>query len=255
MLPKVLGVIQSRMGSTRLPGKALEDIAGKPILLRIYERLRASKMIGKVVVATTTAAGDDEIELFAKQHKIGIYRGSEMDLVDRFYQTALSFKASVIVRVWGDCAFIDPVIVDKVIAMLMDEGLDYCSNVRPPSYPRGFDVEAFTSKTLSKVHVETTDPFYREYMTDYIFRNPKIYKVGNVSYGSDLSKLNFTIDYPEDLEFAREVYAGLGDGLFHFEDIMRFIDSHPELLKLKTGLERYADYKEGLAKRSLKYDW
>jgi spore coat polysaccharide biosynthesis protein SpsF len=246
-----IAIIQARMGSSRLPKKVLADIKGKPMLLHLIKRLKQSKKIERIVIATSTNQGDDNIESFAKKNSIDYFRGSEDDLLDRFYQAAKKFKADHIVRIWGDCVLIDPKVVDDVINIYEKDKLDYCSNVRPATFPRGNDVEVFSFKALEKTWKENNDKFYREYMTDYIFRNPQIFKLGNLKYKKDLSKINWCVDYPEDLAFAKAVIEHFDVNSFSFEDVLSYMEDNPDIAGINKGKERYTDYKAELKKKGL----
>jgi spore coat polysaccharide biosynthesis protein SpsF (cytidylyltransferase family) len=235
-------IVQTRMGSSRLPGKALRPISGKPILGHIIERLKKVKGISAVCVATSVDKGDDAIEEYCRTIKMACYRGSENDLLDRFYQAALMMKAQHIVRIWGDCVLIDPAIIELVIKRYDEDHLDFCSNGHPASFPRGNDLEVFSFTALETAWREAKDQFYREYMSDFIWRNPDRFKTGNVSQDKDLSSMNWCVDYPEDLAFATKVIEHFGKRLFHMEDVLRFIAEQPELATMNKGLTRYADY-------------
>lgn len=251
---KILAIVQARFGSTRLPGKVLKDIEGKPMLWHIAERLKHSKHINQVVIATTTESSDDRIADFAESNKLGYYRGSVMNVLDRFYQTAKKFSADVVVRIWGDCVMIDPDVVDKAIELLEKDDLDYASNIRPPSYPRGMDLEVFTFATLEKTWKEATTAFYQEYMTDYIFRNPQMFKLGNLQYGTDLSSQYLLVDYEDDFRLASEIYKEMfseGKKIFGFRDVLELLQRNPKLKEMNKGLKRYQDYLSDLEKQGM----
>jgi len=250
----IVAFVQARLGSSRLPEKSLREIEGKPMIWHIIERLKHSKHINKIVVATTVNPLDDKIAAFCEQNGVGYHRGSEMDLVSRFYETAKKFNADVIVRIWGDCVFIDPQIVDKVIELLLNNKLDYASNVRPPSFPRGMDCEVFTFQTLERDFKETSDPFYREYMTDYIFRNPDKFKLGNLANDTDLSSRCLYVDYADDLALAQEIYKEMhaqGKKVFYLKDILDLLEQNPKLKQMNAGLQRYSDYLAELKKKGM----
>jgi spore coat polysaccharide biosynthesis protein SpsF (cytidylyltransferase family) len=241
-------IIQARMGSSRLPEKVLRDIGAKPMLLRIVERLRQVRHLEKIGIATSSNPLDDAIEAFAREHHVPTHRGSEDDLLDRFYGAAAAFGATHIVRIWGDCVLLDPKIIDETISRYQRDKLDYCSNVRPATFPRGTDVEVFSFASLKATWTEAKDPFYREYMSDFIWRQPERFKVGNVTHEPDLSSINWCVDYPEDYAFAQAVYAQFPNGNFHMEDVLNFMQAHPEYAKKQKGLARYAEYEQAFKK-------
>jgi spore coat polysaccharide biosynthesis protein SpsF len=250
----IIAFVQARLGSSRLPGKALREIQGKPMIWHVIDRLKHSKHISKIVVATTINPLDEKIAAFCEQNNVGYHRGSEMDLVSRFYETAKKFNADIIVRIWGDCVMIDPQIVDKGIAMLLDGKLDYVSNVRPPSFPRGMDFEVFTFAALERDFKETSDPFYREYMTDYIFRNPDKFKLGNLANDTDMSSRCLYVDYADDLALAQEIYKEMhaqGKTMFYLQDILDLLEQNPRLKQMNAGLQRYSDYLAALKKKGI----
>jgi len=248
----IVAIIQARMGSTRLPRKSLKEILGKPLLLHIIERLRFSKSIDKIAIATSDGSADDEIADFADKNGIAVYRGSETDLLDRFNQAAKKFGAEHIVRVWGDSVLIDPKVVDAVIDHYLKEHFDYCSNVHPPTFVRGNDVEVFSFKALETAWKEVSDPVFREYMTDYIYRNPSIFKIGNVKNDTDLSGFNAVeIDYEEDFILAKSILEHFNGRMFYMNDILEFLKQNPDVADINKNKLRYADYKEQLKKKGL----
>lgn len=255
MALNIVAFVQARLGSSRLPEKALREIEGKPMIWHIIDRLKHSKHITNIVVATTVNPLDDKIGAFCEQNKVGYHRGSEMDLVSRFYETAKKFNADIIVRIWGDCVFIDPAIVDQGIQMLLDGKLDYVSNVRPPSFPRGMDFEVFTFQALERDNKETAgDVFFREYMTDYIFRNPDKFKLGNLKNDTDLSARCLYVDYADDLALAQAIYKEMyaqGKKMFHLKDILDLLEQNPALKQMNAGLQRYGDYLAELKKKGM----
>lgn len=242
----VLGVIQARMGSTRLPGKVLAPILGKPMIWRIFERVLQSRYMDKTVIATTIEPSDDELARFAEQNDIGYYRGSVDDIVDRLCGTAQYFRADVLVRIWGDCPFADPEVIDQAVEKLLAENLDYVSNVIPGerTFPAGLDVEVYRRQILESIQVETEDEFYREFPFEYITRYPEQFRWGIIRNGEDQSHIYLTVDYPQDLELARAIYAQFyrPDKLFSFREVVAFMQKHPDMVKDGANLPRNTDY-------------
>src|SRR5262249_20462120 len=206
-----------RMGSTRLPGKTLAEIEGKPLLAHIIERVSASKTIDQIAIATTMADQDQPILELATHRGFGTYRGSTDDVLDRYYQSAKMFAADIIVRITPDDPFKDSEIIDAMVERaILDERLDYVSNTMKPTYPEGLDVEVFRFEALERAWRGARRQSEREHVTPYIWNRPGEFQVLNVTNDTNLSHLRWTIDYPEDLEFARQIYCRLYRGqVFH----------------------------------------
>jgi spore coat polysaccharide biosynthesis protein SpsF len=236
------------MGSTRLPGKVMKDILGKPLLWHLVYRLRHATLIDKIGIATSRAAEDKAIVKFAAVNSIDCYAGSELDLLDRLYQAARRFGGETVVKIFGDCPLIDPVIVDKVIKYYLDnkDRFDCVSNFKPRTYPQGLDTAVFSFEVIERAWREVTDPFWREWMTRQFFDHPEKYRLGNVSHGEDLSHLRWTVDYEEDLTFVREVFHQLytEDKIFLMEDVLNLFQRHPELTRInraRIGNDRFQE--------------
>ena len=233
----ILGIIQARMQSVRLPGKVLLPLEGKPILWHIFFRLAKSKLIDDICISTSTNPTDDKIEKFAHKYGIKIFRGSEENLVKRHLDAAKKFDADVIVRITGDCPLVDPQIVDKVIeAYLKDKKLDFVSNAKTKTYPIGLDVEVFPVKTLEKIFSISEDPiFYEYFISNYIFENPSIFKSKGISLNNP-NLLRWTLDYPEDYMFFKKIFEELylDDKIFHMDDVLNFLEEHIEISKINS---------------------
>jgi len=210
-MPKVVAIVQARMGSSRLPNKVLMDIIGKPLLWHIVNRLRYARLIDDIIIAAANSERDNAIVDFAKENKIACYTGSENDLVDRIYKASKYSDADVIVRITADCPLVDPVLVDKVIGVFLDgEGkFDFVSNTNPRTYPDGLDVEVFSFKALERVWKEVTDLHMREMIVLNFLEHTEKYRLGKVVYKEDLSQLRWTVDYQEDFDFVKEIYKRL----------------------------------------------
>jgi spore coat polysaccharide biosynthesis protein SpsF (cytidylyltransferase family) len=220
-------VIQARMGSTRLPGKTLREIAGKSMLSHVVDRTSTSKFIEGVVIATTVEARDDSLAEFAQQRGLPCYRGNEHDVLDRTYQAALRFGVTTIVRVTPDCPLLDPRVLDRVIEVFRSGDYDYVANAAPRTYPDGLDVEVFSFAALERAWREARRPSEREHVTPYL-RMSGAFRTCNVEHAADLSHLKWSVDTPEDLEFARAIFAALdGQGVFSMEDVLRALREFP----------------------------
>jgi len=243
---RVVAVIQARMASTRLPGKVLRRIAGKPMIGWIAERLHACKEVDEVVLSTTQNSRDDAIARFANREKLPCFRGSGEDLIDRLYCTAREHEGDALVRITGDCPFVDPEIVDELVRRFKESygQVDYVTNNFPPTFPHGLDAEVWPAATLSRLWQEIRDPYYREWFPLYVKeRNRNPFRILNVSSPVNLSDLRWTVDYPEDLVFARRVFRSLGGSgmVFRVADVLALIRRRPELKQINISrLERHA---------------
>jgi glutamate-1-semialdehyde 2,1-aminomutase/spore coat polysaccharide biosynthesis protein SpsF len=231
----MVAIPQARMGSSRLPGKVLAEINGRPMLWHVVTRLKRTPSIERVVVATSTAASDDPVARFCSEEKIECFRGSESDVLDRYYQAAKEFRADVVVRVTADCPLIDPDVVQKVVQRFRQGGCDYVSNTLRYTYPDGLDTEVFSFAALERAWREAKKPSDREHVTPYLHAGG--FRTAGVENAEDLSsrKLRWTVDYPADLEFVRAVFAGVGKDAFGMGDVLRFLEQSPEVKQLNAS--------------------
>jgi spore coat polysaccharide biosynthesis protein SpsF len=237
----VVAIIQGRMTSSRLPGKVLLDIAGKPMLLHVVERTRRAKMVNEVVVATTTQPEDDAIEVFCQQAGILVFRGSLHDVLDRFYQTAKHFHADVVVRLTADCPVIDPELIDLTITEFYRSGADFSANRLPPpfkrTYPIGLDVEVCSFTALERAWKEAEQLFQREHVMPYLYDTPGRFKVQRVEYEHDYSTMRWTVDTAEDLKLLRLIFACLVEHPdFTWLDVLELCENDPELLRINASV-------------------
>ncbi len=239
---KVIAIIQARMGSTRLPGKILKKVQGKTLLEIQLERLKQSTLIQQVIVATTTQAQDDSVVDLCKQLNVDFYRGSEEDVLSRYYEAAVIFKANVIVRLTSDCPLIDPVIVDEVIATYIrqQDSVDYVSNTLERTYPRGLDVEVFSFKALEKTLTEAILQRDREHVTAYIYSNPNMFRIDQVKGEHDYSNFRWTVDTTEDFELIQRILNVLyeEDKLFYMDDVVQLLTKHPKWNDINAHIEQ-----------------
>ena len=236
---KIVAVIQARMESTRLPRKALKKILGKTLIEWIYYRLSFCNKIDEIVLSTSINKENDELVDLAEEIGLEYYRGSEMNLVSRLYETAKKFSADAIVRITGDCPLVDPRIVDNLVEKYLKDSknIDYVCNVLPPTYPDGMDVEIISSEILEKLDKEVKDQLYREWITTTIMENPDKYRILNVPYEKNISDLRLTVDYPEDFELAEKIFRSLHwEGkIFFLEDILRLFKKDPSLIEINKN--------------------
>jgi len=238
---RVVGAIQARMGSSRLPGKALLPIRGRSAIEWIAERLGHCRELETVVVSTSVEYENDAIADLAAQIRLGCVRGSETDLVQRLALTAAVTGADALVRITADCPLVDPQLVDDVVLTWRRSrgDLEYVCNVFPPTFPDGLDVELLSRDVLERLDREVADPFFRESLTAYIREHSGTFRVANLPYAEDLSRLRWTLDYPEDLAFVEAVLQELRperDGSA-MRDVLALLERRPELRELNRHRE------------------
>jgi spore coat polysaccharide biosynthesis protein SpsF len=251
-VPNIVTVIQARSTSTRLPGKVLLPLAGKPLLSRLVERVRQAKYTGQIVVATTISPLDNPIENLCQLEGYGCYRGHPTDLLDRHYRIGVLHDADYVVKIPSDVPLIDPQIIDRVIGFYLDnqDHFDYVSNLHPATYPDGNDVEIMSMKSLKKAWFEAIKPFEREHTTPFIWERPDQFRLANLCWetGLDYSMTHrWTIDYPEDYIVIKNVYDHLYEknNNFSLNDILDLLNRVPELGKINAsyaGVNWYRHY-------------
>lgn len=241
----IAAIIQARTGSTRLPNKVFRLLNEKPIIWHVCERLKYSKFINKVVIATTENRLDNKLEQWAVDNNIICFRGSENNVLSRYYYAATEAKADIIVRITADDPFKDSVIIDNVIHLLFNEDADFACNNFPPSFPEGLDAEVFTYSALKYAFENSNDIFEKEHVTQYFYRNQNLFKIKNLAYSEDLSYLRLTVDTQNDFIQAEEIYNRLykTNEFFDFNDIISLSKSEPELFKINQNEKRSAMYK------------
>lgn len=239
---KVVAIVQARIGSTRLPGKVLKDILGKPMLWHMLNRLRLSTKIDNIVLAIPDSRQNDQLEDFAKGLNLHYFRGSEDDVLSRYYGAATKFGADVIVRLTSDCPLIDPRVTDRVIEEHLNSDADYTSNGIKSGFPRGLDTEVFNFEALKRAYREAELDYEREHVTPYIRQHPSSFKLKSVEASGKLRRpdIRLTVDTEEDLRLIREIFKRLyGDGqIFYTEDVIDLLDKHPELAAINACIRQ-----------------
>ncbi|PIR06977.1 MAG: hypothetical protein COV55_00950 [Candidatus Komeilibacteria bacterium CG11_big_fil_rev_8_21_14_0_20_36_20] len=263
----IVAIIQARMSAERLPNKVIADIAGKPMIWHVVNRVKSTSKIDKVILATSDKLIDQKLVEVASQIGIDVYTGSESDVLDRYYQAAKKYKTDIIVRITGDCPLIDPNIIDKTIEYFLKNNFDYVSTAHTnksmdSAYPDGLDTEVFNFSSLEKAWKEAKLKSEREHVTPYIWNNSQIFKI-NTFQGDDCdqdySQMRWTVDEERDLKFVREVYKNLykDRNIFFMKDILNLLKDYPELLEINSDIKRDDGYfkslkeEEQLAIRSL----
>ena len=237
-MPKVVATVEARMNSSRVPGKVLMQVCGKPILWHIWDRIKAAKSVDEVVIATTENEKDNEIEKFCRENRIKYFRGSENNVLNRIVKTAEYFEADHIVQMTGDCPLVDPAIIDKCLGLYFQGHFDYFSNRLRPTYPCGTEVQVFPLSVLKRVEMLTQDPVDQEHGSYYIYNHPEIFRLGTFQ-APDIfcPEKRWVLDYPEDFEFVRKVYEALYFKNHRFDtyDVLKFLEMNPEIENLNKA--------------------
>lgn len=231
---KFLTIIQARMGSTRLSGKVLKPLAGKPLLEHCVRRVQATTIPTHVVVATTVLLEDDAIVDLCRDLKVDCFRGDEADVLDRFWQCSSAHSYPYIVRVTADNPFVEPLIIDQALRLMLAQDCDYVGNKVKPTFPIGLDIEVFKKQALHRAWLDAKSSMDREHVTFYIWNRPQQFKLHNFENEVNLSHLRWTVDYPEDFLFADKVYRELyKEGqIFHMPDVLNLLKQQPDLISL-----------------------
>jgi spore coat polysaccharide biosynthesis protein SpsF len=257
MKPRVITIIQGRMSSSRLPGKILADIAGQPMLQRVFMRTSRAAAVTETIFATTTDPSDDPVAEYCDFSGIPCTRGSLFDVLDRYYQAARQAKADVVVRITADCPVIDPVLIDDVVKMLLEDEYDFVCNRLPPpwrrTYPIGLDVEACTFRVLEKAWKEAREPQHREHAMPYFYEgvelitvnrrlqtgtSPRGYTIALLHHSTDFGDYRWTVDTAEDLEFLRQIYSRFdGRDDFTWKEVLDLVHNEPELMRINSGVQ------------------
>ena len=244
----ILGLLQARMASSRLPGKILMPILGKPMLLHQIERLSKVTLMDKLIVATSDESSDDAAAEMCQQYGIDCFRGSHHDVLDRFYQAAKSFSPQHIVRLTGDCPLADAKIIDAVIQFHVEGNYDYSSNALKSTFPDGLDVEVVRFSCLEEAWLKATLPSHREHVMPYVHRQPDKFKLGSFESKEDFSSHRWTVDELKDFELVSKIYEGLysANPQFDYADILELLGKNPELIKINAHYERNEGMKKSL---------
>jgi len=238
---RVVAIIQARMGSSRLPGKVLRDIHGKPMLAWVVERTRKASSVSEVMVATTSDPSDDMIEQVCRQMNVPCFRGNIYDVLDRYYQAAREAQAEVVVRITADCPLIDAGLIDKVVQRFLEEKVDFAANRLPPpyqrTYPIGLDVEVVSFTALQRAWQEAREKHEREHVLPYLYESPGRFKTLTVDHETDLGSYRWTVDTFEDLEFIQKLFTLLPDTEnFTWLDVLKIVEKNPQLSEINAGV-------------------
>jgi len=265
-----IAIIQARMGSSRLPGKVLLDIAGKPMVQHVIERTRLAHSLsmdgtgstsGSVIVATTSDPADDPMAKFCEEQGVPCSRGSVHDVLDRYYQAAKAQQASIVVRITADCPLIDPELIDQTVRLVSEKHSPHtdfaCNRLPPPfqrSFPIGLDVEVCTFAALERAWHESSETFHREHVMPYIYQDvhleeppagqkttrgssPRGFKIAVLNHVPNYGTLRWTVDTAEDLAFIREIFSRLKDRTqFTWYDVLRVVENEPQLAEINASI-------------------
>ncbi|WP_339179798.1 glycosyltransferase family protein [Oceanobacillus sp. FSL W7-1293] len=238
---KILAIIQARMGSTRLPGKVLKKILDKPLLEYQIERLRKCQTLDQIVIATTTKVADKPLVDFCQSLGVSYYRGSEEDVLSRYYEAATLYDGDVIVRLTSDCPIIDPEVVDKVVTSYLNNPVyDYVSNTLERSYPRGLDTSLITYSSLKEAYHKADDNLDREHVTRYIYNRPNEYDLLNISNDKNASHHRWTVDTNEDFRLITKIIESLYpvNPDFVLADMLHLLNENPDWVKINKHIEQ-----------------
>ena len=247
-MTNILAILQARVTSSRLPGKVLKPIMGRPMLALQIERVLQAKQIDQLVIATSTDPSDDDLENLCRQINILCFRGSLNDVLDRFYQAAKSWQPQHVVRLTGDCPLIDPEIIDAVIDFYLAGGYDYAANSVQPTFPDGLDVEVFRFSLLEQAWKEATLSSQREHVTPFIHQQPERFRIGHYQNAEDLSHLRWTVDEPEDFDLVTRIYELLYplNPKFRMMDVLAQLQQRTDLVTINQKFERNEGLKKSL---------
>lgn len=244
----ILGIVQARMSSTRLPNKVLLHLEGKSVLEHVVARIARAKLVGDVVVATTVKKEDLAIVRLCADLGYSVVCGSENDVLDRFYQAARLFEADHLVRITADCPMMDPSLIDGVVRLHLETGSDYTANILEETFPDGEDIEVFTFAALKTAWERANLGSEREHVTPFIRRHGELFKLTNLRAPRDLGGKRWTIDNAEDYEFLKKVFGALypQNPFFGMDDVLQVLERHPEWEQINTHIARNEGYQKSL---------
>ena len=244
----VSAIIQARTGSTRFAGKVFANIEGQPLLWHVVERIKPSRYIDNIIIATTINSEDDAVEQWAYKNSILCYRGSEENVLERYFRAANCFQSDTIIRITADDPCKDYTIIDSVVEALVKGDVDFAYNNNPPTYPEGMDVEVFTIDALRIAYRQANRSDEKEHVTLFFHNNPTLFTSVSIKHTKNLANLRLTIDEESDLLLAREIYSHLykQNSIFLLDDILDLIDRYPELADINKSIKRSLMYNGGM---------
>ena len=235
---KVIALVQARMGSIRLPGKVLKSIGNKPMIELLLTRLSQSSELDEIVVATSEDGQNDQLQSLVESLGYRCTRGSEKDVLNRFYESAKSLKADIVVRITGDCPLVDSMLVDQCIQEYKSAQVDYFSNVDPATFPNGLDIEVMSFESIKRANNETNSEYDREHVTPYI-RNSSTFSKASMKHVEDLSHQRWSVDEPEDLIVVTNIFEHFSPNLyFDWQQVLELLQSQPKLFQANQNIKR-----------------
>jgi len=238
---KIDCIIQARMGSSRLPGKVMMKVDDENTILdSMINQLKFCKLIDQVIIATSKKIEDDVIENFCKNKSLNYFRGSENDVLDRYYQCSKKFKSEIIIRMPADKPLLDPTVVDRVVENFSKNNYDYVTTFLPSTFPSGTEVEIFSFTALEKAWKESELPSEREHVTPYIHKNPEKFQISNFKNDVDLSRFRWAVDEKEDLILVQNIVSKIDHEPILIKDIINILEKEPEIFKINSNVNRYA---------------
>ena len=243
---KIIAIVQARVGSTRLPNKIFYELSGKPLIWHVINRLKISSRLSDIVIATTDNELDDRLALWADLNEVKLFRGSETNVLKRYYDAAVYFGADIIVRITADDPFKDAIVMDSVIDMVTNCSIDFGFNNKPASFPEGLDIEVFTFQALQKAKANSIDSFEQEHVTQYFHRNPSQFSMKNLSYKENLSHFRWTIDTIDDYNMSSKIYEELykSGEIFLLSEILTLLQKRPYIALINDNVDRSLMYKK-----------
>lgn len=241
-MSRTVAIIQARMSSERLPGKVMKTVKGRPLLGFLLRQLQSATALDQIVVATSRDPSDQLIVDYCEKSQVACYRGDLRDVLSRFDEAATAFQAEAIVRICADCPLLDPQIVDRLVLFYKkhQSPLDYASNFRHRTYPRGQEVEIFSRKILALAQEKAAEAEEREHVTPYFYRHPEQFRLGEIFYSDNLSSQRWVVDTPEDFQFIERVLKSLPEEspCYHLEDVLKVLKEHPDWLALNAHVRQ-----------------
>jgi len=240
MACKAIAIVQARVSSTRLPGKVLKEINGKSLIEILFHRLSQAKKINRIMLATSVNKENDPLVNIIAKLGYDVFRGSEDDVLGRYYKASKQYEPESVIRITGDCPIIDPSLVDEVISLYDKENVDYASNTNPPTYPDGLDVEVFSFKSLKEANNKAKSSHEREHVTPYIRTNKKLKNI-NLSNNKNDSNERWTIDDPEDYVVIENIVNHFAPNLdFTWKDVLELKNTHLDYFEANKNIQRNA---------------
>jgi len=235
---KVLAIVQARTGSSRLPKKVMKQLEGRSVIEILLSRLKKSMRIDHIILATSNLVRDDLLANHVKDIGFDVYRGSEKNVLNRFFEASKLYDVDLIVRVTGDCPIIQSSVVDEMIDIFKSSNVDYISNIDPPTFPDGLDVEIFTKSSLKIVHDLASTEFDMEHVTPY-YRSSNLFKKKCFKNNIDMSNYRFTLDEEKDFIFLQSVFKHFRPNIFfHWEEVVNIMKYNSNILKLNQDIPR-----------------